>query len=416
MAHPESEDAIANYRAGRYADALACARAWVAAQPTHAPAHRLLAQAAFRLRDFGVAGAAFETAERLGGGAECAFNAGNAWHAQGDASHAIEAWHRAWDARVSFAGTPLARALAQRGDANAAARVYREIARRDGNAFDAVQAIVDLACTHRAVPSLPIPLPQQGNLSRPREVSFVVCSIDTAKLAAFRAMVERRFAGVAHEIVAITDARSLCEGYQRGFGKSRGDAIVFCHDDIDILAEDAAERLSLHLTRHELIGVAGTTRVTGPAVLWSGHPWIHGWMTHRLPGERDYEATFASLDVPLVIGAEALDGVFLACRRDVVERIGFDARTFDGFHLYDLDFTYRAQQAGHKLAVVCDLALVHASKGRFDIAWQRYADRFMEKFPNLSGVRGTPHWYAARVPSAEDVVSLQRRVHRMLAE
>jgi tetratricopeptide (TPR) repeat protein len=415
MAHPRSDDALADYRAGRYADALAGARAWAAGEPTRAAAHRLLAQAAYRLREYAVAAAAFETAERLGGGAECAFNAGNAWQAHGDAPHAIEAWQRAWHARVSFAGTPLARALAQRGDADAAAHVFREIARRDGNNFDAVQAIVDLASAHRDEPSASIPMPPPGDLPRPREVSFVVCSIDAAKLAAFQAMIERRFAGIAHEVIAITDARSLGEGYQRGFAKSRGDAIVFCHDDIDILAEDAAERLLLHLTRHELVGVAGTTRVTGPAVLWSGHPWIHCWMTHRLPGESDYEVAISSLDVPVVTGVEALDGVFLACRRDVVERVGFDAVTFDGFHLYDLDFTYRAQQAGRKLAIVCDLALVHASKGRFDISWQRYADRFMEKFPDLSGARGTPHWYAVRVPSADDVLSLQRRLHRMLA-
>jgi hypothetical protein len=68
-----------------------------------------------------------------------------------------------------------------------------------------------------------------------------------------------------------------------------------CHDDIDLVAPDAAERLARHLTAHDLVGVAGTTLVTGPAVFWSGHPHIHGWMAHRLPGEADYELAFSSL-------------------------------------------------------------------------------------------------------------------------
>ncbi|HVN35313.1 MAG TPA: glycosyltransferase [Casimicrobiaceae bacterium] len=412
----EMKDALAAYREGRYADSLASARRWVSAQPADPDAHRLLAQSAFRLHDHRLAATAFEAAERVGGGVACAFNAGNAWSAAGDHPRAIEAWTRAWRAGVAAAATPLARAFVAAGDLRAAVRTYREIAQRDATAYDAVQAIVTLADAEDAEPAPALPLPQAGSFAPPSLLSFVVCSIDAVKLAAFSSMVAQRWAGRAHEVVPITDARSLCEGYLRGLAKSRGDAVVFCHDDIDLLAPDVAERVALHLTSHELVGAAGTTRVSGPAVLWSGHPWIHGWVTHRLPGEADYEPSFLSLEAPVVPGAQALDGVFIACRREVVERIGFDARTFDGFHLYDLDFTYRAFLDGRRLAVACDLGLVHASKGRFDIAWHRDAERFRRKFPALSGARGAPHWYAVRAPAADAVLALQRRLYRMVTD
>jgi hypothetical protein len=57
---------------------------------------------------------------------------------------------------------------------------------------------------------------------------------------------------------------------------------------------------------------------------------------------------------------------------------------FDGFHLYDIDFSYRAFLAGYRIAVPADLLLVHFSLGRYDAAWHQYNRRFLEKFPALS--------------------------------
>ena len=84
---------------------------------------------------------------------------------------------------------------------------------------------------------------------------------------------------------------------------------------------------------------------------------------------------------PLVVpDIQALDGVFVAMRREVAENVGFDAVSFDGFHLYDMDFTFRAYLAGHRLAVSRDIVLFHESTGRYDGIWDRYMRRFKEKF------------------------------------
>jgi len=54
-------------------------------------------------------------------------------------------------------------------------------------------------------------------------------------------------------------------------------------------------------------------------------------------------------------------------------------RAFDGFHLYDLDFTFRAYLNDLTLAVCRDLALIHQSLGTPDGEWQRYRERFETK-------------------------------------
>ena len=52
---------------------------------------------------------------------------------------------------------------------------------------------------------------------------------------------------------------------------------------------------------------------------------------------------------------------------------------FDGFHLYDIDWSYRAAEAGFRMAAAGDLLVVHASRGRYDEEWENYAHRFCAK-------------------------------------
>jgi hypothetical protein len=82
----------------------------------------------------------------------------------------------------------------------------------------------------------------------------------------------------------------------------------------------------------------------------------------------------------VVPGMQALDGVMLAMRAEVARSLRFDEATFDHFHLYDLDFTFRAHLAGLQLAVCRDLVLLHASRGSYDACWDTYRERFERKF------------------------------------
>jgi hypothetical protein len=84
----------------------------------------------------------------------------------------------------------------------------------------------------------------------------------------------------------------------------------------------------------------------------------------------------AGCQAPVCAGIRLVDGVFLAVRRHVWETHRFDEHRYDGFHLYDLDFSWRASGAGARLAVPLDLLLLHRSKGRYSADWRRHADAF----------------------------------------
>ena len=212
------------------------------------------------------------------------------------------------------------------------------------------------------------------------DVSVIACSIDPAKLARMKASYERALPGVANEIIAFTDARSLAEAYNRGIDRARGRILVFSHDDVEILTPDLGAALARHLAAFDLVGIAGTTRLIGGGWYFAGHPFDFMLVVSPHP-ETGRLTVVAEGGGPIVVpGVQALDGVFLAVRAELAHELRFDDSTFDHFHLYDLDFSFRAHLAGARLAVCRDVVLIHRSSGRFDARWDESRRRFEAKF------------------------------------
>jgi hypothetical protein len=267
--------------------------------------------------------------------------------------------------------------LAGAGDLDAAGRTFLHAAAQEPTLYEAY--LRALRCALSLVRQQKTPAVEPVPAIADSLVSVICCSVTPAKLATLTASLD---AALSHwELVHIGDAQSLAEGYTRGMQRAKGDLLVFCHDDIRILAPDFSQRLRHYLARYDVIGVAGATRFAGPAALWGGPPHSHGWLVYN-DGARQSIAV-SSTRGPVVENAAILDGVFIAARREVAQSVGWDASTFDGFHLYDADFTVRAARAGARMAICQDLMIEHASRGGFDAAWSRYAERFARKFPAL---------------------------------
>jgi GT2 family glycosyltransferase len=200
----------------------------------------------------------------------------------------------------------------------------------------------------------------------------------------------------------------LCEAYNRGAQQASGDVLIFCHDDIDIPHADFGERVLNHLTTHDVVGVAGASKLVDGDWGHAGLPHVHGQVVHRPAGQEGYLYFCAGLQARVIENIHALDGVFIAMKRSVWEQVRFDDATFDGFHLYDIDFCYRAHSAGFKLAVALDLLLIHFSTGGYDLKWQIFNRRFLAKFPQLSNLPSAkPHSnLQVKLPSLNDVAAL----------
>ena len=302
-------------------------------------------------------------------------------------------------------------------DLRGAAIAFRNAGRADPREYSAIQNAV--SCLAEAVRRGEAPFPVLPSIppsASPKPLSIAVCSIDPARLARMQQNFAEHLAGREHEFVVIGDARSLAEGYTRALARCRHDTIVFTHDDVELLTPQPFDALEQALGRSDIVGLAGTRLVTGPAVIWAGHPHIHGWVSYPArAGETGYDAAPLSLVSGLLEGMQALDGLFFATRREVVEKVGFDATTFDGFHYYDLDFTLRAHRAGLRLAVTTDVIAIHASLGHFGEDWNRYRQCFIEKFPELSAPKGDHHAYGARLADRAQLLTFHEQLRGLEA-
>ncbi len=233
-----------------------------------------------------------------------------------------------------------------------------------------------------------------------RTVSVVICSNRPEYFSRLMRQLNEQFAFGRLEVIGIGDARSLGEGYNRGAARATGDVLVFCHDDIQLVQRDFGQRLLRHLSAHDMVGVAGTSRLVSGNWTHAGPPHMHGQIIIRPPGENGYVYSCEGLHGSFDGEIQALDGVLIATHRHVWQGLKFDETTFDGFDLHDIDFSYRAFLSGYRLGVPLDLVLIHFSTGPKDNPIRHaYAQRFLSKFPNLG------NW-----PSALRRANLQVRV------
>jgi GT2 family glycosyltransferase len=235
--------------------------------------------------------------------------------------------------------------------------------------------------------------------SRP-QISVIICSIDAYKFAQTAECYAGLLAGIPHEIIGIHDAQSLAEGYNRGMAQSVGDLLVFSHDDVLFLDADFGTKIVERMKNWDLLGFAGTSHLIYP--LWSAADWphLHGVVCHPY---YDFSEAYLHLsvygvtDYPVTGNIQALDGLCLIARRTFAQHIGFDDKTFDGWHLYDLDFSFAAHLAGGKVGVCCDIPYIHAttsvqsSKNTLaGNAYTEYARRFFMKYQ--------PHMHPEHTP------------------
>lgn len=244
-------------------------------------------------------------------------------------------------------------------------------------------------------------------------ISIVICSINPEKFQKISQNYTSLLAKEPFEIIGIHDAKSLCEGYNRGIKKSVGEILIFSHDDIEILSIDFVSKLKSHLNNFDIIGLAGTDRVLDGCWVSAGAPHIFGQVAHA--DGAGYGVNCYDLSKAAHLGEVAtrevrmLDGLFFAVRRAVVQNVQFDEYNFDGFHCYDADFTYSAFLAGFTLGVCNNIAVIHYSHGSFDAVFQKYNQTFITKHANkidkLVPRALKPTWQAVSCPDKESVIS-----------
>jgi tetratricopeptide (TPR) repeat protein len=247
-------------------------------------------------------------------------------------------------------------------------------------------------------------------LGQNRSLSVIICSVDERKRERIRRHYESLLAGRTFELIVIPDAKSLCEGYNRAFRRSSGDVILFSHDDIEITSRDFPSWLLHYLAMNDVVGIAGASRLTGVSWVSAGWPHLHGCAAHRSSDGLNFDFFGPPSREPRL---QTLDGVFFAAHRKVCEMLPFDEDSFDGFHFYDLDFTFRAFKAGCRISVAPEILVLHESVGARDANWRHFAARFIQKYRHEIPFRGHKekrYWPAALLTTTDQLRAFHQRL------
>jgi len=195
----------------------------------------------------------------------------------------------------------------------------------------------------------------------------------------------RKTVGSPVELLMINNSRGgrgLASVYNHGAGQSRGDILVFMHDDAFFMTQNWGPILESLFARDPylgVVGVAGTQYMLNDNCSWTaaGRPFTKGRIIHDLQNG-DFFATLFSQELETAEVA-VCGGVFFAVRRTLLTQFGFDEQTFDSFYFHDLDFCMQARRRW-RIIVTGDILVKHRSTGTYNKDWQRYGQIFLSKW------------------------------------
>ena len=235
-------------------------------------------------------------------------------------------------------------------------------------------------------------IPEAPKVRMP-EFSVISCSVSDERFNQIEQAYKIALSGEDYELIRISDATGLCEGYNRGIRQARGRIFIFTHDDAAPL-RPIGSKLRAHLRHADIVGGAGSDRLDGPAWFTAGPPHCFGQVLNRVPGKDEWLLSVYGVPSALVQGIEAIDGFWMTCTREALEKnvyafayngLVHEDQYFDesirGFHMYDVDWSHRAFRQGLHVAVATDLSLAHASVGGYgDPKWRPAADAWMQRY------------------------------------
>jgi GT2 family glycosyltransferase len=138
------------------------------------------------------------------------------------------------------------------------------------------------------------------------------------------------------------------------------DWLVLCHNDLVVESNNLLERIIA--PGYDVVGLAGASnvKIMSPA-LWhimALPRTLRGAVAHNTENNTKQVTSFGPYPARCVI----MDGLFLAIKRNVFEKVRFDESNPASFHFYDLDYTLECHNAGFKIGVG-DILVTHQSPG-----------------------------------------------------
>jgi GT2 family glycosyltransferase len=158
------------------------------------------------------------------------------------------------------------------------------------------------------------------------------------------------------------------------------DYIICMHDDVWLIDIGFDETVEAAFEDFDYWGVVGTNLMLVDDPRWhvpfGSRKHTYGLMEHQRPDGIRFMTSFG----PYPAKASVVDGVFMAFKREVFDRL-VDVPKLDGFHMYDMEMCTQAWDMGYKGGVY-GLHLFHESRGEGILTddWARHARTYSDRW------------------------------------
>lgn len=179
----------------------------------------------------------------------------------------------------------------------------------------------------------------------------------------------------------------IFQQYNNAIPKSKGDVLVFIHDDIRFVSEYWGNVVSKWFNEEiggGVLGVIGTQFLPStPSAWWDGCASV-GQILQGGKINNIYSASlFGSKATDEFEELVSIDGLFMCIRHSLFEKIRFDDVSFSGFHGYDTDICLQTISAGYKVQIARDILIEHRSVGNHDRMFYLSCERLFNKWGKL---------------------------------
>jgi glycosyltransferase involved in cell wall biosynthesis len=183
----------------------------------------------------------------------------------------------------------------------------------------------------------------------------------------------------------INKGESLTKFYNKALAETKNDIVVFAHDDIIVETKQIANRIVRMFENNPeygIIGVAGTKYLSNTGRWWDERKSMYGKVAHTHEGKTWLSEYSPDQDKRLE-ETIIVDGVFFAVNKNRIKQ-NFD-EAVEGFHFYDVDFSFRNHLEGVKVGVTTEIRINHMSIGMTNEQWEsnrvQFADKFKDELP-----------------------------------
>ena len=195
-------------------------------------------------------------------------------------------------------------------------------------------------------------------------ISITICSRKTNIPAELKQNIAETI-GCGYELVILNNSSnkySIFQAYNEGVRRAKGEFLCFMHEDVLFRTKDWGRIVKSHLDSDDqigLIGFAGTHFLPDTPMYWYSSPFISQHNLNNDQGiveEHFHEEWFNGEDL---IETVAVDGFCFFARKSLFDRIFFDDKTYNGFHMYDMDICMQVIEAGYKVCVCRSVLAEH---------------------------------------------------------